>query len=51
VESLILSMDKPDPAPNVQWLKEAENRLAAYQSGALDAVDAVQVFIDLDKPI
>ena len=51
VESLILSLDKPDPSPDVQWLKEAEDRLAAYQCGVLDTVDAVQGFIDLDEPI
>ena len=29
VENLILSLDKPDPSLDAQWLKEAEDRLAA----------------------
>jgi len=51
VENLILSLDKPDPSLDAQWLKEAQDRLAAYQSGELEAVDAVQVFSELGKPI
>jgi len=51
VENLILSLDKPDPALDAQWLKEAENRLAAYQSGELGAVEAEQVFSELGKRI
>lgn len=49
VENLILSLDKPDPSLDAQWLKEAEDRLAAYQSGELPAVDAEQVFSELGK--
>jgi len=30
-----------------EWLKEAEDRLAAYTSGELNAVDAEQVFDEL----
>lgn len=51
VENLILSLDKPDPSLDAQWLKEAEDRLAAYQSGELAAVDAKQVFSELGKRI
>ena len=51
VENLILSLDKPDPSLDAQWLKEAEDRLAAYQSGELAAVDAEQVFTELGKTI
>ncbi len=51
VENLILSLDKPDPSLDAQWLKEAEDRLAAYHSGELEAVDAEQVFAELDKRI
>ena len=49
VENLILSLDKPDPALDAEWVKEAEDRLAAYQSGELSAVDAEQVFAELGK--
>jgi putative addiction module component (TIGR02574 family) len=49
VEGLIASLDKPDPALDVLWLKEAEGRLAAYRSGELGAVDAEQVFAELGR--
>ena len=49
VEGLILSLDKPDPAIDALWLKEAESRMAAYRSGELDAVDADQVFAELGR--
>ena len=43
VENLILSLDKPDPSLDAQWLREAEDRLTAYQSGELGALDAEQL--------
>jgi putative addiction module component (TIGR02574 family) len=49
VESLILSLEKPDASLDAAWLKEAEDRLAAYRSGELAAVDADQVFRELGK--
>jgi putative addiction module component (TIGR02574 family) len=49
VETLILSLDKPDPALDAEWLREAEDRLAAYQSGELAAVDADEVFRELGE--
>jgi len=49
VDGLIVSLDKPDPAVDALWLKEAESRMAAYRSGELDAVDADQVFAELGK--
>jgi putative addiction module component (TIGR02574 family) len=51
VDNLILSLDKPDPTLDAQWLKEAEDRLAAYRSGELEAIDAQQVFRELGKQI
>ncbi len=51
VENLILSLDKPDPSLDAQWLKEAEDRLAAYRSGELSAADAEQVFGELVKRV
>ena len=51
VEGLIVSLDKPDPSLDTLWLKEAEDRLAAYRSGELDAVDAEQVFAELGKQV
>jgi putative addiction module component (TIGR02574 family) len=49
VETLILSLDKPDPALDAEWLREAEDRLSAYQSGELVAVDAEEVFPELGE--
>ena len=49
VETLILSLDKPDPALDAEWLREAEDRLLAYQSGELTAVDADDVFLELGE--
>jgi hypothetical protein len=31
IEGLIISLDKPDPAVDALWLKEAESRMAAYR--------------------
>ena len=49
VDGLIISLDKPDPAIDALWLREAESRMAAYRSGELDAVDADQVFAELGR--
>jgi Putative addiction module component len=49
VKGLITSLDKPNPALDAMWLKEAEDRLVAYHTGALGAVDAERVFADLGK--
>jgi putative addiction module component (TIGR02574 family) len=44
IERILRTFDKADPTPDLQWLKEAEARLAAYRSGDLAGVDAEQVF-------
>jgi putative addiction module component (TIGR02574 family) len=49
VDTLIHSLDKPDASLDAQWLKEAEDRLAAYRSGDIAAVDAEQIFRELGK--
>ena len=51
VEGLIASLDKPDPALDAIWLREAEDRMAAYRAGELEVVDAEQVFADIGKKI
>jgi putative addiction module component (TIGR02574 family) len=50
IESILGSFDKADPAVDLEWLKEAEDRLAAYRAGELVAVDAEEVFDDLRSP-
>ena len=51
VEGLIGSLDKPDPAMDSFWLKEAQDRMAAYRSGELGAVDADEAFSQLGQRI
>jgi predicted RNA binding protein YcfA (HicA-like mRNA interferase family) len=46
---LIASLDKSDPALDAMWLKEADDRMAAYRAGKLAAIDAEHVFADLGK--
>lgn len=48
IDTLIMSLDKPDAALDEQWLREAESRTAAYRSGTLGAVDAEDVFKEMD---
>ncbi|MGH9434687.1 MAG: addiction module protein [Terriglobia bacterium] len=49
IEGLITSLDKPDPALDALWLREAESRLAAYHAGELEAIDAEEVFTELGR--
>jgi putative addiction module component (TIGR02574 family) len=39
VEEVLGSLDKPDPAIEQLWIKEAADRLAAYRRGDLSARD------------
>ena len=47
VDELLRSLDKPDAEVDALWAKEAEERLAAYDQGAIEAVDAEAVFAEL----
>ena len=49
VEGLIASLDKPDPALDALWLKEAEDRIAAYRAGELAAIDVEEAFTELGR--
>jgi putative addiction module component (TIGR02574 family) len=49
VEGLIASLDKPDPALDALWLKEAEDRIAAYRAGELAAIDVEEAFAELER--
>jgi putative addiction module component (TIGR02574 family) len=44
VESLLASLDQPDPRIDELWAKEAEHRLAAYEAGRMEAYPADEVF-------
>lgn len=48
IDTLIMSLDKPDAVLDEQWLNEAERRMEAYRSGKLGAVDAEDVFKEMD---
>lgn len=48
VETILATLDKPDPAIEAAWAAEAEERLAAFRRGELAAVDESDVFGDLD---
>lgn len=50
IDELIHSLDRPDPVLDALWLAEAHKRLAAYQAGLIEAVDADAVFASLDRP-
>lgn len=49
VETILATLDKPDPEISAAWANEAEERLAAYRRGELVAVDESEVFGNLDR--
>jgi putative addiction module component (TIGR02574 family) len=49
VETILATLDKPDPEITAAWVREAEERLAAYRRGELAAVSEDEVFGDLDR--
>ena len=49
VETILATLDKPDPEISTAWAAEAEDRLQAYRRGELAAVDESDVFGDLDR--
>lgn len=49
VETILATLDQPDPEIGAAWTAEAEDRLAAYRRGDLAAVDENAVFGDLGR--
>jgi putative addiction module component (TIGR02574 family) len=49
VEQLLFSLDRPDPQIDTLWAREAEDRLAAYEAGQLQALPAEEVFAELEQ--
>jgi len=39
VETILLSLDKPDPEIEAMWIEEADSRYEAYKRGELKATD------------
>lgn len=48
VETILATLDKPDPEIAAAWANEAEDRLAAYKRGEILAVSEAEIFSDLD---
>ena len=46
-DELLHSLDKTDPAIDALWAKEAEDRLAAYDRGEVEAIDAEAVLAEM----
>lgn len=46
-DELLHSLDKTDPAIDALWAKEAEDRLAAYDRGEVEAIDADAVLAEM----
>ena len=49
VEKLLSSLDKPDPEIEKVWIKEAEERFAAYEKGELKAIPLEKVMRDIKR--
>ncbi|MBZ0131644.1 MAG: addiction module protein [Rhodocyclaceae bacterium] len=45
----LASFETPDPEIAAIWAREAEDRLAAYRRGEIQAVDEDEVFGELDR--
>jgi len=44
VESILVTLDMPDPEITAAWASEAEGRLAAYKRGEIATVSEEEVF-------
>jgi putative addiction module component (TIGR02574 family) len=49
-ESLLSSLDRPDPRMDDLWAAEAEDRLAAFEAGRMKAIRAEDVFAEFHEP-
>ena len=47
IEQLLSSLDQPDDRIDALWAKEAEDRIAAYEAGEMQAISAEEVFAEL----
>jgi putative addiction module component (TIGR02574 family) len=48
-EELLSSLDRPDPRIDALWAQEAEDRLAAFEAGEMEAIPAEDVFTQLEQ--
>ena len=49
VEGILTSLSDPDADWNKAWGKEASTRMAEYTSGKVEAIDAGEVFAELES--
>ena len=49
-ESLLSSLDQPDPQIDQLWAKEAESRIDAADRGEMETVSEEDVFAKYDSP-
>ena len=49
VERLLSSLDHPDPRIDALWASEAEDRIAAYEAGTMEAFAAEDVLAELEQ--
>ena len=49
IEELLSSLDRPDARIDELWASEAEDRLAAFESGQMPAIPAEDVFTELEE--
>jgi putative addiction module component (TIGR02574 family) len=49
IDQLIKSLDSPDESMDKLWIKEAENRIEAYDKGKLTSVSVKDAFLKYKK--
>ena len=49
VDSILLSLDQPDPKMDLEWKREAESRLKGYKSGKIKSVPLSQALAKYRK--
>jgi putative addiction module component (TIGR02574 family) len=50
IEQLVSSLHRPDPRIDALWAQEAKERIAAFESGQMEAFPAEDVFAELEQP-
>lgn len=51
VEGILTSLSTPDEDWNKAWSKEASARMAEYKDGKVEAIDADDVFAELEASL
>ena len=48
-DELISSLDQPDESIDALWIKESEDRVAAFERGEIKAISEEEMFARLEK--